>query len=382
MKNTLVSFVTVLCFFIGINNAYADNVPTTKDDAFRAILTDAAQSEDIVGLAAVVVRDGEITFLDTYGLRELAGDDPIDQSTVFRIASLSKGFAASAVGQLIEDGKLSLTDGVSGYVPELRLKNSSQLQKLTLENVLSHRTSLPPYAYDNLLEAGVEPVEILEEFGGVDPICPVGQCYAYQNVMYDIAARVIEQTDGRSYAEVIEDSFFNSLSMERASFGLQNLKLDDNWARPHRRRRGQAWRVGDVKEAYYRVPAAGGVNASIIDMAEWLKAQMGYAPEVISADVLAMTHTERVRTPAEVRRLRSVMKLDAAHYGLGWRIYEYAGERVVKHSGSVDGGYGAQIAFLPEKNVGFVLLTNSRSRQFWEIMPAFLEVELEESENQ
>ncbi len=382
MKNTLSSFVTVFCFLISINSANADNIPSTKDDALRAILAEAAQSEHIVGLAAVVVRDGEVTFFDTYGVRELAGDDPIDQSTVFRIASLSKGFASSAVAQFIEDGRLSLSDGVSSYVPELRLKNRSQLKNLTLENVLSHRTSLPPYAYDNLLEAGIEPVEILGEFGGVDPICPVGQCYAYQNVMYDIAARVIEQTDGRSYADVIETAFFNSLSMERASFGLQNLKLDDNWARPHRRRRGQAWRVGGVKEAYYRVPAAGGVNASIIDMAEWLKAQMGYAPDVISADVLAMTHAERVPTPAEVRRLRSVMKLDAAHYGLGWRIYEYAGERVVKHSGSVDVGYGAQIAFLPERNVGFVLLTNSRSRQFWEILPAFLDAELEETADQ
>ncbi len=381
MKNTLGCFVTIFCFFISALSAQADSLPSSKEDRFRAILAEAAQSDDIVGLAAVLVRDGEITFIDTYGHREMAGDDPIDQSTVFRIASLSKGFAASVVGQRIETGELSLSEGVSGYVPELQLKNSSQLRNLTLENVLSHRTSLPPYAYDNLLEAGVAPAEILSEFGGVDPICPVGQCYAYQNVMYDIAARVIEKVDGRSYAEVVEDAFFKELNMERASFGLHNLKLDDNWARPHRRRRGQAWRVGNVKEAYYRVPAAGGVNASIVDMAEWLKAQMGYAPHVISEDVLAMTHTERVSTPAEVRRLRSVMKLDSAHYGLGWRIYEYAGTRVVKHSGSVDGGYGAQIAFLPEQNVGMVLLTNSRSRQFWEILPAFLDVELEAENN-
>lgn len=376
MKNIYGIAIIIICFCIGVSFAHADNVASTKDDEFRSLLSEAAQSDDIVGLAVAVVRNGEVTFSETYGYRELEGDDPVDRSTVFRIASLSKGFAASAAGQLIADGKLSLSAGVSDYVPELRLKNGNQLKALTLENVLSHRTSLPPYAYDNLLEAGVAPAEILGEFRKVDPICPVGQCYSYQNVAFDTISRVIEQTDGRAYSDVVEEEFFNKLDMGRASFGLENLKQDDNWARPHRRRRGQAWRVGDVKEAYYRVPAAGGVNASIVDMAEWLKAQMGYAPDVISPQILEMTHTERVRTPAEIRRLSSVMKLDAAHYGLGWRIYEYAGTRVVKHSGSVDGGYGAQIAFLPDRGVGIVLLTNSRSRQFWEILPAFLDAEL------
>lgn len=376
MKSTVGIFVALFCVWAGVGHAQMEATTSVKDNAFRSALSRAAASDDLVGLAVAVIRDGNVTIIETYGPLELAGDDLIDQSTVFRIASLSKGFASSSAAQLIVDGKLSLSDSVSEFVPEFRLKNRSQLSKLTVENILSHRTSLPPYAYDNLLEAGVAPDRILTEFGAVDAICPVGQCYSYQNVAFDTIAEIIEQTDGRAYTDVIAEEYFKPLAMERASFGLQSLQQDDNWARPHRRRRGQAWRTSDVKEPYYRLPAAGGVNASILDMAAWLKAQMGDAPEVLNAEVLELMHKERVRTPAEIRRVRRVLALDNAHYGLGWRIYDYRGERIITHSGSVDGGYAAQIAFLPEQDVGIVLLTNSRSRQFWEILPAFLNLEL------
>ena len=110
-------------------------------------------------------------------------------------------------------------------------------------------------------------------------------------------------------------------------------------------------------------------------MAVWLASQMGHAPHVVSDEMRALMHEPRVHTPAEVRRLPRESRVTRAHYGLGWRIYDYAGHRVIAHSGSVE-GYSAQIAFLPDRDVGIVLLTNSRSREFWRIMPAFLDQEL------
>ena len=123
------------------------------------------------------------------------------------------------------------------------------------------------------------------------------------------------------------------------------------------------------------MPAAGGINANILDMAKWLQAQMGHMPDVIDRATLQLLHSPVVATPAELRRNRRMTHLTQAHYGLGWRIYEYGGQTVVNHSGSVE-GYSARIAFLPERDVGIVLLSNSRSRQFWDILPLFLDAEL------
>lgn len=356
--------------------ANAERSPPPDATALEATLAEAAQSEDIVGLAAAVVRGGEITFIEAYGLRTLGEAAPVDPHTTFRIASLSKGFAAGVVSQLVAEEKLSLAAPVARFAPTMQLSDARQMEKLTLEDVLTHRTSLPPYAYDNLLEAGVAPEKILSEYRKVDPICSVGRCYAYQNVAFDVVSSAVEAVDGRPYAAAVEARLFDRLGMTGAPFGLQHLTEGDNWARPHKRKRGEAWRVADVKPPYYSVPAAGGINASIADMAEWLKAQMGRAPDVLTPAMLNLAHAPRVSTPAEIRRVRNIYTLNAAHYGLGWRVYDYNGATVVNHAGTVDDGYAAQIAFLPEQDVGIVLLTNSRSRRFWEILPAFLNAEL------
>ncbi|MGK0375285.1 MAG: beta-lactamase class C [Arenicella sp.] len=110
-------------------------------------------------------------------------------------------------------------------------------------------------------------------------------------------------------------------------------------------------------------------------MSKWLSAQMGSYPQILSPSSLHRLHTAQVRTPGELRRTRHLGRVSDAHYGLGWRIYQYAGHEVINHSGSVE-GYAAQIAFLPQKNVGIVLLTNSNSKFFWSVLPAFLDNEL------
>jgi beta-lactamase class C len=170
-------------------------------------------------------------------------------------------------------------------------------------------------------------------------------------------------------------AYLNPLEMSGASFGKDKLISGDNWARSHKRKLGREWKIAKVKPAYYRVPASGGINANIIDMSKWLSAQMGNYPQTLSQSSLHRLHTAQVRTPGELRRTRRLGRVSDAHYGLGWRIYQRAGHKVINHSGSVE-GYGAQIAFLPEKNVGIVLLTNSNSKQFWSILPSFLDHEL------
>jgi len=214
----------------------------------------------------------------------------------------------------------------------------------------------------------------------VKPICKVGTCYAYQNVGFNMITSAIKSATRQNYTEVVSDRLFRPLGMNGASFGKDNLIRTPNWARSHKRDRTsvkgiRSWTVREVKQPYYDLPAAGGVNASISDMAKWLAAQMGYAPAVIPLSRLKALHTPLVATPAELRRNRRMQRLSHAHYGLGWRIYKYAGQTVINHSGSVE-GYTAQIAFLPKQDVGIVLLANSRSREFWKILSLFLDSEL------
>lgn len=372
-KKTLIPLSLALA--IALNEPLIANEPS-----FEQAVNEIGTSAEAVGLAVAVVRGGKIELLNTFGVREFGQAEAITPQTVFRIASLSKGFAATITSGLIDQGKVSLESSISKFNPHFTLQDASQTASVTLRHVLTHQLSLPPYAYDNLLEAGTSPQNILQEMRKVTPICRVGTCYAYQNVGFNMVTSVVESITEQNYTSLVKSRIFDPLNMRNASFGRTNLINTENWARSHRHdgydlRGNRQWKVRTVKQPYYNVPAAGGINASILDMAKWLAAQIGHAPEVIPVDWLKMMHTPIVATPAELRRTRHIPELTSAHYGLGWRIYSYAGETVVNHSGSVE-GYTAQIAFLPKYDVGLVLLSNARFRKFWDILPIFLENEL------
>lgn len=345
-------------------------------------LQTAMGTGDFVGLAVAVVRNGEVTFLNTYGETETGNGEAVTPDTVFRIASLSKGFASSMVGLAVSEGRLSLDAPVSGFAPELALPGGSE-SRLTLASLLSQRTGLPPNAYDNLLEDGIEPVRILPMYRKVKPTCPAASCYAYQNVTYDLSGRALAAAYGEAYSQLVEERLFAPLGMKTASYGLEGLTHTGNWARPHTRARQKdpalppnPWTRLEVKLPYYSIPAAGGVNASITDMAQWLNAQLGHAPDVLPPDVLDLIHMPQVNTPTETLRMRDVMpELSDSHYAYGWRVYDYAGRTVVAHGGSVD-GYGAHIMFLPEEDTGIVVLSNTRTRRMWAIAPMFMDLTL------
>ena len=350
-------------------------IAASDDEHFRKILSKVVNDANIVGLAAAVVRNGEVSFIKTYGSRDTASSGKVDQQTTFRIASLSKAFAATVAVQLELEDKLSLEASAVSFNRSFRLKDQAQAESVTLTDVLSHRLSLPPYAYDNLLEAGKVPSNILSEMRKVTPICKVGRCYAYQNVGFNMIAPAIETVEERSYATSVEKRLFEPLGMTGASFGKDALLSTDNWASSYTRTRNGKWRLVSVKQPYYDVPAAGGVNANIVDMSHWLLAQLGNAPNVLSKQALRRLQAPQVSTPRESRRVGYMSHITETHYGLGWRIYQYKGAKVVTHSGSVE-GYGAQIAFIPEMDAGIVLLTNSKTREFWRILPKFLDLEL------
>jgi beta-lactamase class C len=118
-----------------------------------------------------------------------------------------------------------------------------------------------------------------------------------------------------------------------------------------------------VKDIYYKVPAAGGVNSNIKDMSLWMLAQMGEMPQVLSPKLLDTIHQPRVKTPGERGRLRKFLeRLGDAQYGYGWRSYEYAGHHIIGHRGGVD-GYRSLILFDPELRSGVVALWNSNTFQ-------------------
>ncbi|MDP8994665.1 MAG: beta-lactamase family protein [Pseudomonadota bacterium] len=318
------------------------------------------EQPQMVGLAVGIVEDGQIRFLQGYGETVAGSGDPVTVDTVFRWASLSKGVAGDMVALLAEEGKLSLHDPISRWSTSLRLPGGAEA-RATVSDLLSHRLGLFAHAHDAKLEDDHDPRVLRGELATLNAICPPGQCHAYQNVAFDAAAEIVERVTGLPYREAVRERLFLPLGMTSASMTRAELVAAPSWARPHVG--GRNSRPVEVTDAYYRVPAAGGVNSSIKDLALWLRAQMGVEPDILSPQLLRTVQEPRARTPREnVRRRRWADRIGDAAYGLGWRIYDYAGHRVVGHRGGLR-GYRSLILFDRARRTGIVALWNSSTRQ-------------------
>ncbi|MDB5696968.1 MAG: hypothetical protein JWN21_2511 [Sphingomonas bacterium] len=310
------------------------------------------QQPDMVGLAVATIERGHVRFMRGYGETLAGSGSAVTPDTVFRWASVSKGVAATLVAKLDEDGRLSLAAPIVSVGTSLRL--AGNMSGVTVADLLSHRLGLPRNAWDDRLEAGDDPTVLRSQLSTITPLCLPGTCYSYQNVAFDTASEIVEQVTRQSYAKTARETLFAPLGMTNTSIGRAGLEGSASWARPHRPNR----RTVEVKDPYYHVPAAGGVNSSIRNLVRWMSAQMGGAPGVLSPAVLETLHRPRVATPPHGRRGPMDRALANASYGLGWRSFDYAGHRLVGHRGAVD-GYGSLILFDPADRSGIVMLWNS-----------------------
>ena len=317
-----------------------------------------SQKRSMVGLAVGIVENGRITFLKGYGETQAGSGEQVTPDTVFRWASVSKGVAATMVTKLAEQGKVNLNGPVGSYVPSMKLPAGAE-NRATVGDMLSHRLGLYRNAYDNKLEEGQDSRALRESLSQLNLICPPGTCWSYQNVAYDGASELVERVTHEPYEKAIKQYLFNPIGMTEASVSLNGLTGAKSWARPH----DAAGRTIELNDNYYRVPAAGGVNSNIKDMALWMLAQMGEVPDVLSPRVLNTIHAPLVKTPGERGRMRKFLeRLGEADYGYGWRSYDYAGHHIVGHRGGV-AGYRSLILFDPAKKSGVVALWNSNTSQ-------------------
>lgn len=333
---------------------------------------DVMRTGQVTGLAMVVVKDGRVLSRRGLGVADATTRAPVTTKTVFRLASLSKAFAATLTAMLVDEGYVGWDDRVQDLVPSFELSNSREAPKLTVDALLSHRVGISHNAHDLLLERDQPYPILVYKLREVPMICPVGDCYAYQNVAYSLIGDVTFAVTGDFYYHQVERRIFHPLGMKTATYGRDALEASGDWARPHVRR-GRNWVPVRPKETYYRVPPAAGVNASIEDLTAWLNAQLGHRTDVLPGPLLTALHTPRVTTPGE--RMGSAWRrtrLDGASYARGWRVYTYAGETMVFHAGAVQ-GYRAMIGFLPQRDFGFALLWNCDSSVPAGLAPSLLD---------
>jgi len=374
----LVAYLLLSSVLLAARGAYADGAGLA--DVARTFATQfdhELRSRGVPGGAFAVVHNGQILRLGTFGHIDLASSRPVDANTRFRIASLSKGFSGVLAATLAAERRFTLQQPISAFAPKFELQQTAQ--PLSIEDVLGQRSGYVRNAYDNLLEAGISRSEILPRFRTLKPLCAPGKCYSYQNNVFSLIEDVIQETLDTSFPRALEQRIFNPLGMAGASIGHAGLVKEKNHAMPHLKTR-TGWAGIQPRTTYYQVPSAAGINAGIIDMAQWLIALLGHRPETVSLDIVAEVLEPRIRTANELRNRYWRDILQNAWYGLGWRIYQLPDRELALHGGWV-AGYRAEIAFSRELDLGIVILTNAETRAVGKLNRAFWELAFEAAQN-
>lgn len=327
------------------------------------------QQEKIPAAAIAVVRDSSVVYIKGFEYSETDLNDSLSLTTVFRLGSLSKGFAAVLTGMLVEQGVLDWHDKVVKNVPNFALKDTAQTQRIEIRHILSHTSGLPYHAYTNLIEDGLSLDKIIPKLASLDLIGKEGEFYAYQNATFAIIEKVIESVTDSSYSTLLRHKIFKAIQMKNASVSYDGLIEAENLAKPH----GYNSRQEDYvslrnSKKYYNAVSAGGVNASISDMAQWMLLLLGNHPEIISDKTLDYIFKPIIKV--NTWRYSRRWGIRRSFYALGWRVLKFRERNIAFHGGYVN-GYRSEIAIDRKNKLGICVLFNSPHHYAGQIIPNF-----------
>lgn len=313
------------------------------------------------GLAVAIVKGDKLIYRKGFGFRNMDEKLPVTTSTIFRIGSVSKGFAATLAGILEEEQVIEWDAPVSSYLPDYRVKPETYLDSVTVGHILSHTAGYPYQAYSTLIEDGVTLTEMIQSLQQLTLSRSPGTIHSYQNVAYSIIEQILQQQTSCSFQALMEERIFEPLEMNHASIDYESIINASNVALPHFYTSKFGLYVGEISPTYYNASAAGGINASIEDMGKWLMAVMGNKANIISDKVREELYKPKIVTAVKNSFLSLLDQPRSGHYGLGWRIIEYPSDTLVYHEGYVN-GYKSAIGFSQTDNIGICILSNSGGR--------------------
>ena len=343
-------------------------------DGYASFFNAAMSQTNTPGASVVIVKDSQIILLRGFGLKAGDHSDSVDAHTVFRLGSLSKGFAGVLAGMLVEDSVLTWDEPVRKRYPEFRLVDARQADRVQLRHVLSHTTGLPYHAFTNLIEEDYPLDRIASEYFPKSRLFGrEGEFYAYSNAAFSVAGEVMHRATGMPYPELLREKIFRPAGMLDASCDYLSMSVSTNHALPNVWT-GYGWRAQDISPSYYSNAApAGGVNASAADMGQWLLLLLGHRPDLVSPATLDQVFMPLIKTDKERRIFPNWIARDAASYAMGWRVLTRPeGDQIIYHSGYVN-GYRCEIALSRTEDLGICVLFNANTDLARQCVPVFFE---------
>jgi CubicO group peptidase (beta-lactamase class C family) len=297
------------------------------------------------GCASLVAIKGQIVYKKAFGMANLELNVPMKPDMVFRVGSITKQFTAIALLQLMEQGKLSLQDEITKFIPDY----PTQAYKITIEHLLTHTAGTTSYTnvpeFQSYVKEDLKPAEVIDKFKNLPMVFAPGTKWNYNNSGFFLLGYIIEKASGKTYQEYIEENLFNPAGMTNSLYG-SNKKIVKN--------RAYGYQPDDDKtvNADYLsmlLPySAGSIMSTVEDLYKWNRALL--ADKLVKKETLEKAWTEYKLSDGK-----------GTHYGYGWFLRQLQGSPTIEHGGAIN-GYLCNSLYLPKEDVFVAVFSNSNGK--------------------
>jgi CubicO group peptidase (beta-lactamase class C family) len=363
MKSLLLVFAMFSILF-----AAGQEKNQTDDKRFAGLDTAFARVLSVwkaAGFAVVVVEKNKVVYSKGFGYRDYDTKKPVTPNTLFAIGSCTKAFTAALIGELAAKGDVDIDKPVRDYLPGLKFYNDDMNDRITLRDMMCHRTGLPRHDYAWYLFTNSSRDSLVGRLQYLEPNAKVRDKWQYNNFMFMLQGYLIEKLTHESWESNIKNNIFLPLCMNHSNTSIPDLEKDADASLGYTTKDS-----GTVRQIhkldYYHIDAmgpAGSINSSVMDMSNWLITWIhggkfngkeiipaGFAKEAMSSQMIVSAGF-----PDGV-----VKDIQFGNYGFAWSLASYRGHYRVEHGGNID-GFSASTCFYPSDSVGVVVLSNQNN---------------------
>ncbi|HEV7781131.1 MAG TPA: serine hydrolase [Chitinophagaceae bacterium] len=342
-------------------------LPSFVKDSLDNYVNRALVEWQIPGAAVCIIKDGKVVWMKGYGVKEKGSPDKVDENTLFMIGSNTKAFTATALAMLDAERKLSLDDKVQKWLPDFKMYDPWVAKEANIRDLLCHRLGFETFQGDFMyFDSDLTTAEVREKMGKLKPLYGFRSRWGYTNCAFMTAGEIIPKVTGQSWADFITQKIFKPLGMNNSLALSKDIKTAGNKSSAH------TVVLGELKKIPYgnidNLAPAGSISSSVNDMSKWVMMQLNAGKlgenQVVPASALGQT-----KTPHSILG-NGGHQFNRSHfslYGLGWFMEEYAGRKIVAHTGGVN-GFVTSVCMVPEEKLGIIVLTNTDANNFYEAL--------------
>jgi CubicO group peptidase (beta-lactamase class C family) len=359
-KLIIMKFRLLLLFFLSINlTVFSQGLTSQQIDS---LVERSRRAFDVPGIAVCVIKDGKVIHSKGYGVRSLRTGQPVDENTLYGIASNSKAFTTAALGMLVDEGKLSWDDKVRKFIPEFKLFDPYVTEEFTIRDLLCHRSGLGLGAGDLMFfpdGSDFTIPDIIHNLQFLKPVTSFRSQYAYDNNLYIIAGEVVARVSGMSWEDFIQRRILGPVAMSHSAATFDRLRDTSDMIDGHSRVDGKVQVI--IRHRGQVDDAAGGIYSCISDLSKWVMLHLAHGKFGPDSTRLFSEAVLRERwAPQTILPVGGPGPYNThfAAYGLGFGLSDVKGYKQVSHTGGLE-GMVTQITMIPELQLGIIVLTNA-----------------------